>query len=65
MESLKDLKPEAVLWLYDIALGLRRGGVEAPDLDARQRGMERSRAALARVRSSLAEDIARAREDRV
>ena len=65
IDSLQQLDTESVLWLYDMAIGLRRKDSKPTDLAARQRGMERCARALADLRGSLAEDVMRDREDRL
>lgn len=65
IESLDGLEPEAILWLYDMALGLRRQMREPARVTSRRTAIERSKVALAGMRGSLSEEVVRAREDRI
>ncbi len=65
IDALEDLGPESVLWLYDLALGLRPREAKPTSLSARQRGIARCRAALVDLHGSLAAEVMRDREDRL
>lgn len=65
IDSLQDLDAESVLWLYDLAIGLRRKDSKPASLGARQRGMDRCAKALANLPGSLADEVMRDREDRL